>query len=211
MAAASPADISAEISFDAQVLPDGRLAVSLGDVSGHGAAASVLMTAAGISPRLTLSPARSFRRQSPVSTRIHPTPAAPQEKFVTLWTGIFDPRQMSLTYIDAGHGLAFLIRADKTIHMLDQDGGPPIGIDAGSTYHQIASAQLSPAIRCWSSATASSSNLALNRLPTASFASSAGTASNQPFNHIMMATIYSNPFSMPLNLFAGQARTIPMT
>ena len=66
-----------------------------------------------------------------------------QEKFVTLWTGIFDPRQMSLTYIDAGHGLAFLIRADKTIHMLDQDGGPPIGIDAGSTY-QIASAQLSP-------------------------------------------------------------------
>jgi phosphoserine phosphatase RsbU/P len=128
--------------FDAQVLSDGRLAVSLGDVTGHGAAASVLMTAAQGFLHASLA-AHGDLVRAIASLNAFIQPRCPQDKFVTLWTGIFDPRQMSLTYVDAGHGLAMLSKADKSFQTLDENGGLPIGIELNFPY-QSATAQLSP-------------------------------------------------------------------
>jgi sigma-B regulation protein RsbU (phosphoserine phosphatase) len=71
-------------------------------------------------------------------------PRCPSETFVTLWTGIFDSRRMSLEYIDAGHGYALLIKPDKSVQPLAENGGLPIGIELGNPY-QTATVQLSPA------------------------------------------------------------------
>jgi len=131
--------------FDAQVLGDGRLAMSLGDVSGHGAAASVLMTAAQGFLHASLADHGDLNR-AVASLNAFIQPRCPQEKFVTLWTGIFDPRRMSLEYIDAGHGLAFLLKTDQSLQALDENGGLPIGIDLNSPY-QAATAPLSPGER----------------------------------------------------------------
>ena len=38
-------------------------------------------------------------------------PRRPDEKFVTLWVGVFDLANMSLTYVDAGHGYGMMLRA----------------------------------------------------------------------------------------------------
>ena len=131
--------------FDAQVLPDGRLAVSLGDVSGHGAAASVLMTAAQGFLHASLT-AHGDLARAITSLNEFIQPRCPSDTFVTLWTGIFDPRRMSVDYVDAGHGYAMLLRADKSIEALTENGGLPIGIDLRFPY-QTATAQLGPGER----------------------------------------------------------------
>ena len=53
---------------------------------------------------------------------------------MTLWVGIFDPRRMSLDYIDAGHGYAMLLKTNKSIQELDEKGGVPIGVDINAHY-----------------------------------------------------------------------------
>ena len=70
-------------------------------------------------------------------------PRCPPDTFVTLWTGIFDPRRMSLDYVDAGHGYAMLLKADASIQMLDENGGIPIGVDPTFTF-QTATAAAPP-------------------------------------------------------------------
>jgi serine phosphatase RsbU (regulator of sigma subunit) len=131
--------------FDAQVLADGRLAVCLGDVSGHGAAASVLMTAAqGFLHASLIAHGDLSRAVNSLNAFVQPR--CPSNTFVTLWTGIFDPGRMSLNYIDAGHGYASLIKTDKSIQTLDEHGGLPIGIELDFQY-QTGTAQLSPGER----------------------------------------------------------------
>jgi hypothetical protein len=131
--------------FDAQVLPDGRLAVCLGDVSGHGAAASVLMTAAQGFLHASLT-AHGDLARAVNSLNAFIQPRCPSDTFVTLWTGIFDPRRMALDYVDAGHGYAMLLKGDKSVQTLDENGGLPVGVDLNFPY-QTAAVQLSPGQR----------------------------------------------------------------
>jgi serine phosphatase RsbU (regulator of sigma subunit) len=119
--------------FDALILPNGRLVVTLGDVTGHGIAASVLMTASQGFLHAALTehgdPARAVRD---LNLYIHPR--RPEGKFITLWVGVFDPKQMKLTYVDAGHGYALLIKTDNTVEPLSAGDGLPIGIMPDSQY-----------------------------------------------------------------------------
>ena len=131
--------------FDAHVLADGRLAVCLGDVSGHSAAASVLMTAAQGFLHASLT-AHGDLARAVNSLNAFVQPRCPSNTFVTLWTGIFDPLRMSLEYIDAGHGYALLLKPDKSAQILAENGGLPIGIDVSLPYY-TAKAQLSPGER----------------------------------------------------------------
>jgi phosphoserine phosphatase RsbU/P len=119
--------------FDAIVLPDGRLAVALGDVSGHGIAASVLMTATQGYLHAALSQHGDLARAvNDLNKFVHPR--RPETKFVTLWVGLFDAKKMTVTYVDAGHGYALLANDDRTFHKLSEGDGLPIGIMPDSQY-----------------------------------------------------------------------------
>lgn len=119
--------------FDAIILPDGRLAVALGDVSGHGIAASVLMTATQGFLHAALSQHGDVARAvNDLNAFVHPR--RPETTFVTLWVGLFDPGKMTVTYVDAGHGYALLAHHDRTFHMLSEGDGLPIGIMPDSKY-----------------------------------------------------------------------------
>ena len=119
--------------FDAIALPDGRLVVALGDVSGHGIAASVLMTAAQGFFHAAISQHGDLARAvRDLNTFVHPR--RPDTKFVTLWVGLFDPQKMTVTYINAGHGYALLADPDHTFQMLNEGDALPIGIESNSTY-----------------------------------------------------------------------------
>jgi phosphoserine phosphatase RsbU/P len=119
--------------FDAIVLPDGRLAVALGDVSGHGIAASVLMTASQGFLHAALSQHGDLAKAVQDLNRfVHPR--RPDTKFVTLWVGLFDPKKMTLTYVDAGHGYALLAGDDHTFKKLSEGDAMPIGIMPDSIY-----------------------------------------------------------------------------
>ncbi|HEX4056574.1 MAG TPA: SpoIIE family protein phosphatase [Tepidisphaeraceae bacterium] len=119
--------------FDAIVLPDNRLVVALGDVSGHGVAASVLMTATqGFFHAAITQHGDLARAVKDLNAFVHPR--RPETIFVTLWVGLFDPKKMTVSYVDAGHGYALLANPDRTFQSLSEGDAVPVGIMPDSTY-----------------------------------------------------------------------------
>jgi serine phosphatase RsbU (regulator of sigma subunit) len=119
--------------FDVIELGDGRLGVALGDVSGKGMAASVLMTATQgylhAALREHLDPARAV-----TAANRFICPRRQTGKFVTAWVGVFDVNARTLTYTDAGHSYAVMASPDGSFTPLDLGGGLPIGVDDAGGY-----------------------------------------------------------------------------
>jgi serine phosphatase RsbU (regulator of sigma subunit) len=119
--------------FDLIELADGKLAVALGDVTGHGIAASVLMTTAQGFLHASLKdhgdPARAAN-----SLNEFICARTASDRFVTLWIGVFDLAAMSLTYVDAGHGYGMLLHAEGRVEPLSGGDGVPIGIMDDARY-----------------------------------------------------------------------------
>jgi PAS domain-containing protein len=117
--------------YDAFVLPDGRLALVVGDVSGHGLDAAVSMThlrnavrayaLEGAPPHVVLDRLRQFAQLGDF------------DSFATCLCAIADPRTGAVEYARAGHPPAIVLSSDtSTATTLEKSGGPPIGV-AGST------------------------------------------------------------------------------
>jgi len=114
-------------------LSDTRLALIVGDVSGKGAGAAILMSSAqaflharirmGCSPEDAVTAVNKF-----VAKR------SAMNRFLTLWVGIFDAEMKELTYVDAGHGHWAIRRADGKAEAPPTPDGFLIGIDANSEY-----------------------------------------------------------------------------
>lgn len=119
--------------FDVIPLPDNRIAITLGDVSGKGITASVLMTASQGFLHSAITSGRPLADAIDALNR-YVYPRRPTSRFVTIWSCIIDLNNQTLTYVDAGHSYAFLKRPDGTVIQLDEAGGLPIGIDEAETY-----------------------------------------------------------------------------
>jgi hypothetical protein len=114
--------------WDIIPLSDTRIAVAVGDVSGKGVSASVLMTATQGYLHAALQESKDLG--AVVSAVNHfVNPRRPESRFVTIWVGIFDSADSTLTYVDAGHSYALLKRADGQFQQLDEGTGLPIGVD----------------------------------------------------------------------------------
>ena len=126
--------------FDVIDLGDNCMAVALGDVSGHGVAASVLMTAAQGFLHAALT--QNDCRQEGVAKAVTDLnrfiyPRRPASSFLTLWVGIFNAAAGTLTYVNAGHGYALLHAtgtSDATPVMLDAGEDFPIGFVPDAEY-----------------------------------------------------------------------------
>jgi sigma-B regulation protein RsbU (phosphoserine phosphatase) len=112
-------------------LPGGDVAVLVGDVSGKGISAALLMAniQATLRARLPLEPDLA-RLTSAIDREIEAS--TPAGVYATLFLGILDPRQKTLRYVNAGHHPQFLIRGDG-IEALSS-GGMPVGLYAGRGY-----------------------------------------------------------------------------
>ena len=97
-----PADQTGGDYFDWQTLPDGRLAISLGDATGH-----------GIGPALVTASCRAYARasflvgeQEGVLNRLNQLLAAdlPSNRFVTYAVILLDPVTSGVEVLSAGHG-----------------------------------------------------------------------------------------------------------
>jgi serine phosphatase RsbU (regulator of sigma subunit) len=121
--------------YDFITLPDGRLAVALGDVTGHGIDATADMA-------MTKFVFRSL-------TREHPEPGdflafanevaigeLAAEKFVTLVYVTIDPGSGDLVCASAGHPQPRLVRSDGTAETIEV-GGLALGIDPEQTYDEV--------------------------------------------------------------------------
>jgi serine phosphatase RsbU (regulator of sigma subunit) len=118
--------------YDYITMPEGRIAVGLGDVAGKGLPAALLMTSFQASLRalseLDLPPGDTIKRLNRLLCR-----SLPDNRFVTFFYAVLDPGTRKLRVVNAGHNPPLVIRADGRRESLGQNG-PPLGMFEGSAY-----------------------------------------------------------------------------
>lgn len=116
-------------------VPHNRLALVVGDASGKGLAAALMIS----SVQSSLRTAASFTRNdlpamlSAVNRQVHASSLA--DNYATLFYGVFDDATRTLRYINAGHNPPLVIRRDGSVIWL-RTGGVPLGIFPDSSYEQ---------------------------------------------------------------------------
>lgn len=120
------ADILGGDLYATFLLDNERYGILLGDVSGHGADASLLSV-------MTINLFQNFPPKSSSSKEVVSAInnlalyCMPDDKFVTLFYAIYDPASNNLTYTTGGHHQALILREQEIIE-LPITQGLPIGI-----------------------------------------------------------------------------------
>jgi len=113
---------------------DGRLVIALGDVSGKGTAAALLMSSLHAAIH-----AQTGSHDSLVETisAVNNYLAAniPPNRFVTLFYAELDPDSGALSFLNAGHNPPLIIHAAGTVEQLAA-GGLPLGIRTNAEYRE---------------------------------------------------------------------------
>jgi phosphoserine phosphatase RsbU/P len=107
------------------MLEEGRLLLALGDVSGKGTGAALLMTVLRAAVRAHWTEAS----MAEAVTRINRTVAqnVPSNKYVTFFIARLDPQTGQVTYVNAGHNPPMLVRKDGGVETLTE-GGMVLGL-----------------------------------------------------------------------------------
>lgn len=105
---------------------DGKLVVALGDVSGKGTAAALLMSSLHAAVHAQADTHRSIVKTIQAVNR-YLTESIPPNRFVTLFYAELDPDAGQLTFLNAGHNPPLIVHAGGTMEQL-ASGGLPLGI-----------------------------------------------------------------------------------
>ena len=120
--------------YDVIPIKDNRTLIAVGDVSGKGAGAAMIMANVQASLRslakvnISLSDAVAGINDL-MCSNTNP------EQFITFFAAILDPHQKKLTYVNAGHNPPRIIRTDGAIVELDT-GGPLLGVLENTKYQE---------------------------------------------------------------------------
>jgi phosphoserine phosphatase RsbU/P len=140
--------------YDFLALPGGMLGIALGDISGKGIPAALMM--ASLQASLRAEAMRAGNEIAELMARVNQAlyEASSADRYATFFYAQFDPASRRLTYVNGGHCAPLLFRADasagaagaveiagverlgsKKIERLD-DGGPVIGLIPECAYQQ---------------------------------------------------------------------------
>ena len=115
--------------YDFLELPDGRFGIAIGDVSGKGVGAALMMASLEASLRALASviddPAELIERVSSLVFQ-----ASSANRYATLFYARYDPASRCLSYVNAGHNPPVVLRScggSFQVFRLDT-GGPVIGL-----------------------------------------------------------------------------------
>src|SRR6516225_9823997 len=115
--------------YDFLELPGGRFGIAIGDVSGKGVGAALMMASLEASLRALASvvedPAELMER---VSSLLHQ--ASSSNRYATLFYAFYDPASRRLSYVNAGHNPPVVLRScgDAFQVFRLETGGPVIGL-----------------------------------------------------------------------------------
>jgi phosphoserine phosphatase RsbU/P len=113
---------------------DGRLVIALGDVSGKGTAAALLMSSLHAAVH-----AQAGSHDSLVSTisavNRYLADNIPANRFVTLFYAELDPVSGALSFLNAGHNPPLIVHSAGTVEQL-ASGGLPLGIKRDADYRE---------------------------------------------------------------------------
>ena len=119
--------------YDFFDLEEGRLGVVVGDATGKGMPAALMMASTRSTLRAVAqaseSPGDALRRvNDPLATDI------PSNMFVTCFYAILDPKSATLSYANAGHDLPYLHRNGEAEELRAR--GMPLGLMPGMSYEE---------------------------------------------------------------------------
>jgi serine phosphatase RsbU (regulator of sigma subunit) len=119
--------------FNYFTLPGGEAALLVGDVSGKGVAAALLMANVQATLRARLPLERDLRA---LATALDDeiAGASGDGLYLTLFLSVLDPTG-SMRYVNAGHNMPFVLHADGRTESLDSTGRP-LGLLAGGDYEE---------------------------------------------------------------------------
>jgi serine phosphatase RsbU (regulator of sigma subunit) len=121
--------------YDFHLLSEGRLGLAVGDATGKGVPAALVMSTTCGMLRLATqsyssSPGEILRR---VNEALFPY--IPSNMFVTCFYCILDPKSASLSYANAGHDMPYLHRSGGACEEL-MARGMPLGLMPGMSYEE---------------------------------------------------------------------------
>jgi sigma-B regulation protein RsbU (phosphoserine phosphatase) len=129
-------------AFDFVPLPHNHLALAVGDASGKGLAAALMIS----NVQSSLRTAAAFAGEDgaavlgAVNREVHAMSLP--DRYATLFYGVFDEATRALQYVNAGHNPPMVIRRDRSVVRLES-GGPPVGMFPNWMYDEGA-VQLDP-------------------------------------------------------------------
>jgi len=122
---------------DVWPLADGRVALAVGDVRGHGLDAAMVMTSLHAVLRTTMA----FRTiSSEIMDRVgeHLLEHMPEDMLATFFLGLYDPAGGTLEYVNAGHLPPLVAAPGGQVSRLGKPRHLPLGIRGGSHTAEIA-------------------------------------------------------------------------
>ncbi|MEP6920562.1 MAG: SpoIIE family protein phosphatase [bacterium] len=113
---------------------DGRLVIALGDVSGKGTAAALLMSSLHAAVHAQAGSHDSLVETISAVNR-YLADNIPPNRFVTLFYAELDPASGALSFLNAGHNPPLIVHAAGTVEQL-ASGGLPLGIKRDAEYRE---------------------------------------------------------------------------
>jgi sigma-B regulation protein RsbU (phosphoserine phosphatase) len=121
--------------YDFTPLSDDRVAFVVGDASGKGLSAALMIA----SIQSSLRTAALFMGDDPATllkvVNRQAYSSLPEDRYTTLFYGVFDGAVRTLRYVNAGHNPPVVVRQDGSVDWLEA-GGPPVGMFPDSTYEE---------------------------------------------------------------------------
>jgi sigma-B regulation protein RsbU (phosphoserine phosphatase) len=113
--------------YDFAPVPNNRLSVAVGDASGKGLAAALMISNVQSSLRTAalFSGNDGAAIVGAVNRQVHASSLA--DRYATLFYGVFDGATRTMRYVNAGHNPPMVIRRDGSVDWLET-GGAPVGM-----------------------------------------------------------------------------------
>jgi sigma-B regulation protein RsbU (phosphoserine phosphatase) len=123
--------------YDYMPLTDSRMALVVGDASGKGLAAALMIA----NVQASLRTAAVFTGNQPAEllkvVNRQAYTSSLSDRYATVFYGVFDEVTRTLRYVNAGHNPPFVLRHDGSIDWLTP-GGSPVGMFPDSIYEENA-------------------------------------------------------------------------
>jgi phosphoserine phosphatase RsbU/P len=120
--------------YDFVSMCDGRLGIAIGDISGKGVPAALLMASLQASLRgLAISNPPEL---SPLMVNLNRLiyDASPSNRYATFFYGVYDPKSREFMYVNGGHNPPMIFRGGEVLRL--EEGGPVVGLFGPAQYSQ---------------------------------------------------------------------------
>ncbi len=122
--------------YDFLLYPDGRIAILIGDVSGKGLGAALLMSSLQARAQVIFSEPENLAAEV-VRLNRSISSTCPGNCFITFFIAVLDPSSAEVIYCNAGHNPPLLLRLSGELETLEATG-IPLGISPAAIYEQKA-------------------------------------------------------------------------